>query len=312
MNAKKIIKIIGTVITIAALAFVVKKLFSMDISAEQFRSPEVIAAFAVCFVIQTVIIVFSCIPWLIFSESLSGKKIPFSAAMPVYTRSNLYKYVPGNVFQYIGRNQLAADTGISHVDVACATVLDIFFCVFWTGVMSFIALRRSIGTLLSEYGGRLFITALCCIGAALVIGILLFLKFRQKIADYLSRYKKAFEKDRLPRLIKGILYYLLQNAVTAVMYFICLKFMMADGTEFGELVIFTGTFLFSWIIGFITIGAPGGIGVREGVMIYMCGSDDRIILFVLVIRIASIFADVAAFLIGTLYASAYKKRTGNV
>ena len=309
MKAKKIIKIAGTVITAAALVFVVKKLFSMDVSAEQFKSPEVLAAFAVCFVIQTVIIVFSCIPWLIFSESLSGKKIPFSAAMPVYTRSNLYKYVPGNVFQYIGRNQLAADMGISHVDVACATVLDIFFCVFWTGIMSLIALRQSIGVLLKEYGSKLMVTAICCIGAALVIGVLLFLKFRQKITDYLSRYKKAFEKERLPRLVRGILYYFLQNAVTAGMYFICLELMMPDSTSVSELTVLTGTFLFSWIIGFITIGAPGGIGVREGVMIYMCGSDDKIVLFVLVIRIASVLADTAAFAVGTAYAALRQHNT---
>ena len=109
MKAKKIIKIAGTAVTAAAMVFVVKKLFDMDISFSQLRDGKVIAALVLCFVIQTVVIIFSCYPWLVFTRSLSGRRIPFSAAMPVYTQSNLYKYLPGNVFQYVGRNQLAAD-----------------------------------------------------------------------------------------------------------------------------------------------------------------------------------------------------------
>ena len=60
--------------------------------------------------------------------------------MPVFTRSNLYKYVPGNVFQYVGRNKLAEDAQVSHVDVACATVLDVLGCVISTGIISVILL----------------------------------------------------------------------------------------------------------------------------------------------------------------------------
>ncbi len=291
------------------MVFVVKKLFSMDISAEQFRSSEVIAATGICFVIQTVIIIFSCFPWLVFTESLSGRKIPFSAAMPVYTRSNLYKYVPGNVFQYIGRNQLAADMDISHVDVACATVLDVFFCVFWTGIIAVIALRRSIDVLLEAYGKNLIITAAVGIAAAAAAAVVLILKFRKKLTEYLSRYKKAFEKQSRSRLIKGIVYYFFQNAVSAGMYLVCMKLIMPDDTSNSMLIILTGAFMFSWIIGFVTPGAPGGIGIRESVMIYMCGSESDVILFVLVMRIASVLADVAAFLIGTLYSIMKKNKT---
>ena len=75
--------------------------------------------------IFTAIIFFMSTPWVQFVRILSGKKIAMKDALPVYTKCNLMKYVPGNVFQYVGRNQLAADLHISHVDVACATVLEI-------------------------------------------------------------------------------------------------------------------------------------------------------------------------------------------
>ncbi len=306
---KKALKIIGNIVMIAALAFVVKKLLDMDISFSQLSEGRVVCALVLCFVIQTVIIICSCYPWLVFTRSLSGRKIPFSAAMPVYTQSNLYKYLPGNVFQYVGRNQLAADMEISHVDVACATVLDVLFCVFWTAVISVIMLGGRIAELLSKYGRNLLIVG--AVGIVIVIALILAvrMKFRDKFKAYISRYSKAFAKENRPMLLRGVFYYLLQNAVSSAMYMGCLALIVPQA-DTGELTALTGAFLFAWIIGFVTPGAPGGIGIREGVMLFVCGDSfaDRIVLFVLVMRIGSVFADVAAFVIGKIYGKAHKSQ----
>ena len=258
-----------------------------------------------CFVAQTIIIICSCYPWLVYTRSLSGRKIPFSAAMPVYTQSNLYKYLPGNVFQYVGRNQLAADMDISHVDVACATVLDVLFCVFWTAVISVIMLGGRIAELMSKYGKNLLIVGAAGIVLFILLILAVRLKFRDKFKAYISRYSKAFAKENRPMLLRGAFYYLLQNAVSAAMYMGCLALIVPKADR-GELIALTGAFLFAWIIGFVTPGAPGGIGIREGVMLFVCGDSfaDRIVLFVLVMRIGSVFADVAAFIIGKVYAKA--------
>ena len=308
---KKYIKIAGNILMIASFAFVVKKLLDMDISLSQLSSGRVASAAGICFVVQTLIIVCSCFPWLMFTRSLSGVRIPFSAAIPVYTRSNLYKYIPGNVFQYVGRNQLAAEMSISHVDVACATLLDIFFCVFWTGVVSAVLLGSSIAGLLGKYGGRLAAVIIAGAVLAALLAAVLLIKFRQKVAGYLARYSKAFEKGRRGQFMSGIGYYIIHNCVSAGMYFACAALVVPDASA-GELAVLTGAFMFAWIIGFVTPGAPGGIGIREGVMIFVSGEkfQDRIILFVLAIRIASILADIAAFLIFCV--SVKKKRVTEI
>lgn len=303
LNLKKTAKLAGTLIMIAALAFIVKKFVDMDIDPAQFREPEVIAALVIGMVIQTFIWIIACYPWLVFTRSLSGRKIPFSEAMPVYTQSNIYKYLPGNVLQYVGRNALASKMGISHVDVACATILDIIFCIIAAGLVSVILLGDLISGLLGKYGTQILIVGSIGIAVLAAAAAVLYLKFRDRFRSYLSRYAKAFEKGNRIQLIKGILYYLVQNVISAVMYFIALKLIFGNEADFNELVSYTGAFLFAWIIGFITIGAPGGIGVREGVMIFVCGDKyaDKIILFVLVMRIASTLADVIAFVFGKTY-----------
>ena len=304
LNIKKLLKLAGHLVVIAALAFVVKKIIDMDVKLSDLSSPRVMGAFALSLVIQAAQIIIACYPWLMFTRSLSGKKIPYSAAMPVYTQSNIYKYLPGNVFQYVGRNKLAADMEISHVDVACATILDVFFCVFWTGVVSVILLGSKIAELLEKYGKNLLIVGaagvLFLIAAVLVVKF----KFSDKVKGYLSRYSKAFEKSNRPQLLSGIFYYFAHNCVSAAMYLGCIALIVPQA-ETRERFALTGAFLFAWIIGFVTPGAPGGIGIREGVMLFVCGDRyaDRIVLFVLVMRIASVFADVSAFLIGKIYAS---------
>jgi len=306
---KKALKIIGNIVMIAALAFVIKKLLDMDISFSQLKEGRVLGGFLVCFAVQTAIIICSCFPWLMFTRSLSGRKIPFSAAVPVYTQSNLYKYLPGNVFQYVGRNQLAADMDISHVDVACATILDVLFCVMWTGIISVVLLGGRIAELMSKYGRNLLIVAAVGIAVLAAGAIVIRLKFRDRVSSYLSRYAKAFSKERRPQLLFGIFYYLVHNLVSAAMYFTCLWLIVPQAGT-GELTALAGAFMFAWIIGFVTPGAPGGIGIREGVMLFVCGDSyaDRIVLFVLVMRIASVFADVAAFVIGKVYEKAHKTK----
>lgn len=304
INTKKILKLAGNLIVIAALVFVVKKIAGMDIKLSDFKSAEVMSALIVTFIVQAILIVIACLPWLIFIRSLSGTKIPFSAAMPVYTKSNILKYVPGNVFQYIGRNQLAADMKISHVDVACATVLDIIMSIVSTGVISVILLGGRIAELLEKYGENILIVGIAAVAVIIIATIVLKLKFSDKVKSYTDRYKKALEPEKRSKFLMGAGYYFLQNLVSAAVYFLSLSLIIGtDAASLRELAALTGAFMFAWIVGFVTPGAPGGIGIRESVMLFVCGEQfsDKILLFVLVMRVASIFADIAAFLVGKIY-----------
>lgn len=302
---KKSIRYAGSLLVIAAVIFLIKRIVDMDVDFAKFSDPRIMAALVIGFVVQTLIIIMSTFPWLVFVQSLSGKKIPFRRAMPVFARSNFYKYVPGNVFQYIGRNQLAADMQISHVDVACATIMDILFCVAITGLVSVCLLRTAIVSLLQEYGRQFLLIGGIGIAAVLVLGILLFWKFRTKCREYLSRYTKAFRRENLPFFLCGVGYYFLHNAAFGALYVTVLRLVCtASGTAVtaSELAMLTGAFMFAWIVGFITPGAPGGIGIRESVMIFVCGAafEQEVLLFVLILRISSILADAAGFVIGTV------------
>ena len=126
---KKYYKLIGTLITVVAFVFVIKKIVTMDVDWSMFASGKPLGIIAGCVLVQTAIIFFMSTPWVQFVRILSGKKIAMKDALPVYTKCNLMKYVPGNVFQYVGRNQLAADLHISTWTLPVPPFWK--FCVHW-------------------------------------------------------------------------------------------------------------------------------------------------------------------------------------
>ena len=277
---KKYYKLIGTLITVVAFVFVIKKIVTMDVDWSMFASGKPLGIIAGCVLVQTAIIFFMSTPWVQFVRILSGKKIAMKDALPVYTKCNLMKYVPGNVFQYVGRNQLAADLHISHVDVACATVLEI----------------------------------LCSLVAPLVWILLLMGK---DMVGLIRTYEKNF------LLVLGIgvavlvlaffLLYVLQYLFSAAMYAVP-AFLMFDVPR-AQMGLFLGTYLFSWVIGFITPGAPGGIGVREAVMVLTCSTfldTNTIMLYAVTMRIISTFSDVLAFFLGWLLHLIWKRQKATV
>lgn len=299
---KKYYKLIGTIITILALVFVVRKIVTLEVDWSIFTKGKPLVIIILCTLIQTAIILFMSLPWLRFIRILSGVQIPSKLALPVYTKSNLMKYVPGNVFQYVGRNQLAADLHISHVDVACATVLDILFTLITPLFLIIILMGRDILQLVQMYYQNFLLVLAIGIVVLATLFLLLRWKFRESLKRYLQKYQKLLRKETIGKVLRVFLLYIIQYLVSSAMY--AVPAVLLFDVPKDQLGLFLGTYLFSWIIGFITPGAPGGIGIREAILVLMCGSfmdTNTIMLYAVTMRIISTFGDVLAFLIGLLF-----------
>lgn len=298
---KKYYKVIGTIVTVIALVFVVKKIVTMDVDWSMFASGRIIALIGGCVLVQTAVILFMSMPWVRFVRILSGTNIPMKDALPVYTKSNLMKYVPGNIFQYVGRNQLAADLKISHVDVACATVLDIVCSMVTPLLLIVVLMGKNMLELIRTYSTNFLLVLGAGIAVLVLLLLLLRWKFREPLQRYFEKYRKLLNRKILIRVLGVFLLYVAQYIISTAMYAVPAVFLFDVPAE--KLGLFLGTYLFSWIIGFITPGAPGGIGIREAVMMLMCGSfldTDTIMLYAVTMRLISTFGDIAAFLVGLL------------
>lgn len=299
---KKHLKQIGTIVTIVALLFVVWKMITMDMDYHAFANPKSICILLVSILLQTLIFCYMTFPWLHLVRIFSGKKISGKQALPIYTKANLMKYIPGNVFQYVARNQLATESHISHVDVAMATIVDIGMSIMAPFLLSLILMRHHIKTLLSVYQNRFLTIFFIVIIFACIIFLLLRLKFWEQVKKYCRKYCCLLKRKTLFQLLVTFFLYLLQSLFSVALYFIPFLGLISVPSE--KIPQFLGAYLFSWIIGFITPGSPGGIGVREAVMMLICNSfiDGSVIVsYVVMMRFVSICADVVAFGFGVAY-----------
>ena len=133
--------------------------------------------------------------------------------------------------------------------------------------------------------------------------------FGKETAKNAEKYRKLLNRKNIPRILVVFLLYLSQYIISTAMYGTA-AYLLFD-VPAAQMGLFLGTYLFSWIIGFITPGAPGGIGIREAVMVLMCGSfmsTETIMLYAVTMRIISTLGDVVAFLVGLICEQIWKRK----
>lgn len=300
----KILKILGNIVVILALIFIVKKLASANIDYRQIFLKNNIYIYILLIMAYTGSVICMSIPWRNMVYLITGQKIAFHEVAEVSTRANVMKYIPGNVFQYIGRNSLAVNKGLKHSDVALSTVMDVIINLGSVFLLTLIFSFQTLSLWIQQYIQAWHIGVI--ISGVLVI-IIMLLCFRKKLyLKFCDVFDRIFCKKGIITICKNVVIYVGLVIVITVIYMVVL--MIPERNSYTIDVWFTmaGAILVSWILGFITPGAPGGIGVREAVLIVLLEgilSEDAIILGVIVNRVVSILGDLLAVIIMVIFNS---------
>jgi len=118
---------------------------------------------------------------------------------------------------------------------------------------------------------------------------------------WLNRKGITFKLIKMPSVstffLIGLLY-ILNYLIFGVVLQIIVTFMF---NQHADLLLMTGIFAVAWVVGFITPGAPAGVGVREAVLVAaltpLYGNEVAIGISAL-LRLVTILGDGFAFLIG--------------
>lgn len=308
MNKKekiqKLIKMLGKILSVIAICFVIYKFSQIEFNWKQVLSVYNMLICLGLLLVQVVVIVTACYPWMSFVEMLTDKKVGFDKSMVVFTKANIFKYVPGNVFQYVARNELASVAQVSHLDVAMATILDTGLSLIFAFILSLLCLRGTAIEYISNYG----------IGSKKILGILLIIVivsvvavivlYKKWLKEKINAYLKRFNLKNMIHLLKILGYYLFNNIANCFIFYAIITVVFAQNNSISEMYRLLGSFVFSLIIGMVTPGASGGIGIRESVMLFITeGAFDSsvIVSSMVLLRIISILGDVGAFLVGKIY-----------
>ncbi len=289
----------GLVLMIASAGFICYRLFKLDLSSLDFEfTTSSVSLMIVALLLETFTVLFL---GLLFSRNIGkgrdGSKVPVKEAVLVYCRANLGKYIPGNVFQYVERNLFFSTYGISHTDTVIASLLEVMCLIVSACVLSLaFGNYEVIGQAIEEYG---YIIPVLCILAVLVVivGVIVLRKKKKSLGSILKRLK---ERGGFGLIALDLVCYAgVLLAMGTVTLIVCSAMISAGadgpGLEFRRVL-----FRSAWLCGFIIIGAPGGIGVREAVfsLIYINTPYlDTVLALSALVRVISILADVLAFVI---------------
>ena len=284
---------IGVGIGIAGLAFVVRILTSKwtEVTDAFAQVDAANLAFSLILGLSGMTIIGSL--WVAMLASRS-QHMRHRTALSWYFTGQLGKYVPGGIWPIVGRAEFAVRNSVPRVDAYASTGLSLVS----TYLAAIVAI--ALGALLTDDHQLIGIS----LSIALVIGYLAFAneRLRLKVITVATRISPVAQSLTDPiRLAKLVLMHLpawilmsLSTSVTA----------SALGARIGiaEMLFITST---SWFVGFVVVGVPGGIGVREAVFTSMAGGIIGVpvaVSLALLSRVVFIAVDVSGAFVSTVVA----------
>ena len=251
--------VLGIVIGIAGVAFVARTLIS--------KWDEVSDAFSQVDAINLVLSLLlglaamTSIGWIWVTMIVArSHNVRHRNAMAWYFTGQLGKYVPGGIWPIVGRAELAVRNGIPRLDAYASTGLSL--------VTTYAAAVVTIGIGAAATTGHRLIAVLIAISLVLAFAAFSQPSLRAAIIRVATRVSPSAssltDPKRLARLtVVHIPAWILMSLSTSV-----------TATAFGakisiaDMLFITTT---SWLAGFLVVGVPGGIGVREAVFTSLAG-----------------------------------------
>lgn len=294
MKAKKLLKYAGRLLLIISIAYMAKKIFTYRTELTTALTAEIGLYVAVCSVATSLLVLMAGALYHGLVRRVTGKPLNLPRIMMVYCKTNLYKYLPGNVGHYVGRQIIAADNKQMHGQVAACSVLEA--CI--SAAASLIVSLVFSFAFVSDWLVTLDVRQLLVVGVVLLVaaGVLLML-LRKKLRRLYDSVKHYFTARNARWLLFMLVYNVLNQAINGLLFVLLLK-MMCGSIPSSYIPQIVGVYSFAWLVGFITPGVPGGIGIRESMLTVLLNSmidSEVIIAAVLINRIVTILGDALAY-----------------
>jgi len=313
LKHRKFYNMAGNILMLLSFAFIVNRIIAYGVNFNRIDSFSTLIISIVSAVIYAILVIALATIFHFLLKIFSSADISPKDSIFIYCKSNLYKYLPGNIFHYIGRNQIALDNEISHGGPIAATIAEMLLLTIAALITAIVfAGQHAIKWSLDNYSARQVIIFVGLIVMVLAVGVILFSVIsKRKMAD--GKIKPA-NRIRFTAAIIFIVMYIIFFILNGVMFIVLLQ---SIGAALSNGLIFPviGMYTLSWMIGFITPGAPAGLGIREAIMsalLFGVVEVEVVISAVVVYRIITILGDVVAYIIVHQLGSKgiYQRQTG--
>ncbi|MBT3053491.1 MAG: hypothetical protein KME69_01310 [Candidatus Thiodiazotropha sp. (ex Codakia orbicularis)] len=195
----------------------------------------------------------------IMHQSLLHYKVNFlfSQSFSIYNITQLGKYIPGSIWQFVGKIGMYKSAGLDNKTIRDTILLETFWVVFSAFIFGLLLISFTQYQLLITLTQKIpLIILLAILGTTLFLLLLPQLNHhRKRLHDYCRRLlftPLSFITALLIWLVLGFAFWITLTPFSA--------------SEIG-LVFIIGLYAFSYAIGFAVPFAPAGIGIRESVLV---------------------------------------------
>lgn len=291
---RRLLRGLGLLVSLAALAWIGLRFVQSDafsvlerIEVGAWQLGAALAASATAYALALGLLAFA---WWRLLAGLSPQQPPKGATLATWCVSQYGKYLPGNVAHYALRHAWSRRHATSHTVLGLAALIEaallllaaltLALCFGASGLrLPGVDLRLALGLVLAG----------SAVGAAVLYGLRRHDRFAHLSLPTLptNAIASAFTCD------------LVFFAATATILYGLGHLLGADAG--WSLMLAAGAA--SWAAGFIVIGAPAGLGVREVAFVALAGGalgEERALLLIALYRLVTFFGDTLAFTVGAL------------
>ncbi len=190
--------------------------------------------------------------------------VPARWSVPVYLVTNLGKYLPGNIWQYVGRVQSAFAIGIPRPVAAVSVILEPLLMLA----------AAAVWVLISRMSGP--ISLIGCLGILLMLHPRILNRILKRIPSQNNSEQKDRDQQRPIRLRQyPWLPFLGEVGFIGLrgLGFLTVIIPLGLPVQWIQVPSLIGSFAFAWAAGLVVPGAPGGLGVFETTLLVVLESD---------------------------------------
>lgn len=283
-------KLVGNVVSALSILFVLSVFVRTDFQFQAVSDWKKFLSACMCgVVIKAVTVFLSGSAWAAWLSFFAYKRCNRKEALRVYAKANIGKYLPGNVMHYVERNLFAQKLGVSQKRVAASSICEVATLVLTAlllgGVFAFPMVKNMVASQDVLKKG----VFLCCIAiGSLFLLVAAFVFFKREMCRQAARrwQDKWLQFICRPDIGSGerwhrpfartLLCSMLLYAVVLAglgLIFVLLYWYREGRPSVGQAVHMVACYMVAWAVGFVVPGAPGGIGVRELMLIALLKSS---------------------------------------
>jgi glycosyltransferase 2 family protein len=189
-------------------------------------------------------------------------RLPFWTAARIWSVSNLARYLPGKIWQIGAMGAMARDVGVSPIAASGSAILGTLVNIVAGFVVALLGGRALLERSSSGHGTLAIAFVLLATAALLAAPAVV-----PRLAPWIGRLAGREVDARLPA--RAVVYALVGNVLAWLLYGAAFQMFMAGllGTNAGGYVEYLAAYTISYLVGYLALFMPAGIGAREGAMV---------------------------------------------